>query len=179
MRDLLTCLNKTIDRLAQKLAQIAMLLLVFLVGCILYEVISRRFFNSPTLWAYDLSLMTNGSIFVLALALILRNNQHICVDFISHRFSRKAIAVRNLVFYGLMFTPVLTVLCYAAWATAIEAIQTGRVDRVSPWAPLMWPYLSALAIGLTALLLQTLNLLVTSAQMLLTQQPPEKAPHDS
>jgi TRAP-type mannitol/chloroaromatic compound transport system permease small subunit len=167
MRLALDYFRRAIDLLANLLAAIAMLLLVFLVGCILYEVISRRFFNSPTLWAYDLSLMTNGSIFVLALAFVLSKNQHICIDFLSHRFSNKALAFRNLVFYGLLFLPVLSSLCYVAWATAIEAFQTGRVDRVSPWAPLIWPYLSALAIGLTALLLQVLNLLGLSLQALL------------
>ena len=31
---------------------------------------------------------------------------------------------------------------------------TGEVETVSPWAPLMWPFYSVLAIGLGALALQ-------------------------
>lgn len=161
--------SRAIDLIAQWLAYVAMLLLVFLVSCILFEVVSRRFFNSPTIWAFDLSMMTNGALFVLALALILQRQQHICVDFLSHRFSNRLTAIRDLLFYGLGFLPVLAILAYVAWDTAIEALRTGRVDRVSPWAPLMWPYLSALATGLTALVLQTLNLLLHAAGQFLAQ----------
>ncbi len=177
MQQALHYFRRTIDALAQVLAWVSMLLLLFLVGCILFEVISRRFFNSPTIWAYDLSLMTNGSVFVLALAYVFSKNQHICIDFLSHRFTNKVLAIRNLVFYGLMFLPVMACLSYVAWATAIDAFQTGRLDRVSPWAPLMWPYLSALAIGLSALLLQVLNLLQRSVQTLTHQ--PDGLNHDS
>ena len=45
-------------------------------------------------------------------------------------------------------------LAKIAGQKAWRAFMTGEVETVSPWAPLMWPFYSVLAIGLGALALQ-------------------------
>jgi TRAP-type mannitol/chloroaromatic compound transport system permease small subunit len=134
-----------------------MLMMVVLVSSICYEVFSRRLLDSPTLWAFDVSSMTNGAIFVLSLAEVMRRRQHICIDFLSSRFPAGVIRLRDLIFFGMVLSPILVIISMTAWQTAFEAWETGRVDRVSPWAPKLWPYLSAIALGLTALTLETLK----------------------
>ena len=41
------------DQVSIYLSRVAMGLVVVLVGAMLYEVVSRRIFNSPTIWAFD------------------------------------------------------------------------------------------------------------------------------
>lgn len=46
-------------------------------------------------------------------------------------------------------------ICDAAIGDAYEAFVTGQVERVSPWAPIIWPYYTAISIGLSVLFLQS------------------------
>lgn len=163
--------SRAINAISQWLCWAAMLLMIVLVSSICYEVFSRRLFGSPTLWSFDISSMANGALFVLALAEVMRRRQHICIDFLSSQFPTRLIQLRDLIFFGLLLTPILVILCITAWQTAFEAWVTGRVDRVSPWAPRLWPYLSAIALGLTALALETLKLGLSSLVGLFSGKP--------
>jgi len=142
---------------------VAMALLVVLVSAMTVEVVSRRLLGSPTQWAYDVSYMTNGAIFVLGLACVMRARQHIAIDFLAARMPPRLRDGVEAVFFGLVLLPVLLFLAQVAWADAWDAWRTGRLERVSPWAPVMWPYLSAMAVGVTALALQTLAEALRSA----------------
>jgi TRAP-type mannitol/chloroaromatic compound transport system permease small subunit len=49
----------------------------------LYEVVSRRIFDAPTLWTFDLSYMINGTIYLGAAEHALPRNEHIRIVFLS------------------------------------------------------------------------------------------------
>jgi TRAP-type mannitol/chloroaromatic compound transport system permease small subunit len=49
----------------------------------LYEVVSRRIFDAPTLWTFDLSYMINGTIYLGAAGHALPRNEHIRIVFLS------------------------------------------------------------------------------------------------
>ena len=49
---------------------------------------------------------------------------------------------------------------------------TGEVERVSPWSPVIWPYYSALAVGLAALLLQVVAEMIRHAMQVITPMAP-------
>lgn len=144
-----------IDRLSKGLANIAMVMVVALAAAMLYEVVSRRIFNSPTLWAFDLSYMINGTIFLGAAGFGLLQNQHIRIDFFSARLPLRVQHIVNFVFYVFLFLPAMYIICDAAIGDAYEAFVTGQVERVSPWAPIIWPYYTAISIGLSVLFLQS------------------------
>ena len=151
----LNALMGLVDRLSGLLARIAMGLVVVLVGAMLYEVISRRIFNSPTIWAFDFSYMVNGTIFLGAAAYALLQNEHIRIDFFSARLSLRAQHAINAIFYVFLFLPTMFIICQAAFGDAYEALVTGQVERVSPWAPLVWPYYTAVCVGLFGLFAQS------------------------
>jgi TRAP-type mannitol/chloroaromatic compound transport system permease small subunit len=145
---------KLVDRLSEILAGIVMALLVVLVASMLYEVVSRRVFNAPTLWAFDLSYMINGTIFIGASAYTLMHNEHIRLDFFSQKLPLRIQHGINLVLYVVLFLPAMAIICNTAVADAYRAFTTGEVERVSPWAPVIWPYYGAVALGLCVLFLQ-------------------------
>jgi TRAP-type mannitol/chloroaromatic compound transport system permease small subunit len=152
----LNVLMGLVDRLSGILARVAMALVVVLVGIMLYEVVSRRIFNAPTLWAFDLSYMFNGMIYLGAAGYALLQNEHIRVDFFSSRLPLRTQHVVNFVFYALLFLPVMFIICNAAIGDAYKAFVTGQVERVSPWAPIIWPYYTAISVGLSVLFLQSI-----------------------
>lgn len=152
----LHALMRLVDRLSSVLVRIVMALVVVLVGVMLCEVIARRFLDSPTLWAFDLSYMINGTIYLGAAGYALLQNEHIRIDFFSARLSLRAQHIANFVFYSFLFLPAMFIICDAAIGDAYKAFVTGQVERVSPWAPIIWPYYTAISICLTVLFLQSI-----------------------
>jgi TRAP-type mannitol/chloroaromatic compound transport system permease small subunit len=63
--------------------------------------------------------------------------------------------LEGIVFVFLL-TPMFAALSKFAVERAWRAWTTSEVESVSPWAPLMWPFFSILAVGLVALTLQQL-----------------------
>jgi len=151
----LNALMALVDRLSGLLARFAMGLVVVLVGAMLYEVVSRRIFNSPTIWAFDFSYMVNGTIFLGAAGYALLQNEHIRIDFFSARLSLRTQHAVNAIFYVFLFLPTMFLICQSAFGDAYEALVTGQVERVSPWAPLVWPYYTAVCVGLCGLFAQS------------------------
>ena len=58
--------------------------------------------------------------------------------------------------FVFLIAPIFGALSKFAIERAWRAWETAEVESVSPWAPLMWPFFSILAIGLVALTLQQL-----------------------
>ncbi|GAB5374400.1 MAG: hypothetical protein AcusKO_08620 [Acuticoccus sp.] len=136
------------------LAIIAMVLIVVVIGSMLFEVVARRFFNSPTIWANDITYMTNGSLFLLGAAFTLRHEGHVRIDFLSSRFPVRVQHAINLIFYLCAFMPLLVLTADASIAKAVRAYQRGTLENMSTWEPLVWPFLTGVALGVTGLALQ-------------------------
>ncbi|WP_417581511.1 TRAP transporter small permease subunit [Nitrincola sp.] len=130
--------------------------LVVLVISMLYEVFVRFFLNAPTKWAFDISYMLNGSIFILGAGYALYNNDHVKIDFLSTKIPQKIKCYIDIFLYGFLFSPVIAGLAWVAIQRAIRALERGEVEAVSPWAPLMWPFYTVIAVGLTIFFIQCL-----------------------
>ncbi len=56
-------------------------LILPMCSVLVYEVVVRYIFNSPTIWAGDLSLLIYGGYFMLGAAYTLQRQMHIRTDF--------------------------------------------------------------------------------------------------
>jgi len=154
--EVLMILLKMIDGISNVFAWLAKLLLMILVFAMIYEVVARYVFNSPTLWAFDISYMLNGTIFLLAAGFTLKADAHVRIDFLSAALPLKLQQYLNGFFYLLILLPIFTAFAYTATGKALLALSNGEVESVSPWAPLVWPFYLAIAAGLWGFALQFL-----------------------
>ncbi len=152
-----------IDGISKGLAYITMLLTGILILVMSYEMVVRRFFNSPTLWAFDVSYMLSGLIFVAAMAFTLKRDEHVRIDFLSSRLPLRVQHAVNLVLYATLLLPALYIVCAAGIDETWTAFTTGQVERVSPWSPRVWPYYLGLTVGLCALFLQVVAEMIRHA----------------
>ncbi|MCP5151934.1 MAG: TRAP transporter small permease subunit [Ectothiorhodospiraceae bacterium] len=142
------------DRLGGGLAVVAMVMIVALIGVMIFEVVSRRFLDAPTIWANDITYMTNGTLFLIGAAYTLRRNAHVRIDFFSSRFSVRVQHLINLVFYLGLFLPALTLTAYNCVAKAHRAFERGTLENMSTWEPVIWPFLTGIALGVVGLAVQ-------------------------
>ena len=147
-------LLSAIDKFSAVLAFFAGLMLLVLIGDMMYEVVSRRVFSAPTLWAYDVAYMVNGIGFLFAAGYTLRKNAHIRIDFFSTRFPRRRQDWVNAFVYLFLILPALSFFVIGAYSEWLEAFLTDELDPASPWKPLLWPLFAGLLIGFGALFLQ-------------------------
>lgn len=143
-------LINTVSIWGGRLAALVVLPLIFSMG---YEVFSRYGLSRPTLWAFEVSYMLMGSIFVLGMAYALAVGAHVNVDFIHNALPKRVIAVIDFLCFA-----VLTGLAgWLTWQLALyahAAYLSGEGSGLSAWNPKVWPYRCVLAAGFALLTLQ-------------------------
>ncbi len=156
-----------VDRISRLLARFAMAMFVILVGTMVYEVVARRLFSAPTLWAYDIAYMLNGLGFLLAAGYTLRHNGHIRIDCFSSRLSPAVQDGVHIIVYLFLLFPAMCFLLIGAWDECLEAYLNDELDPASSWKPLLWPLFLGVLVGFSSLFLQMLAECVRHARSLL------------
>lgn len=153
---MISILFRGVDLLSSCLDRLARGVVVLLVASMVYEVVARYVFGRPTVWAFDISYMATGVLFILGAGHAVRGDAHIRIDVLSSRLSDRVCDWADGLVYTLALFPFFTALAVIATGQAGHALMTGEVETVSPWAPVMWPFYGALALGLWGLALQVL-----------------------
>lgn len=73
-------LARRLDPISVASGQFVAWLIIPMVLGLTYEVVARYVFNSPTLWAYDMTFMMYGSYFMLGVAFTLQRKGHVRTD---------------------------------------------------------------------------------------------------
>jgi TRAP-type mannitol/chloroaromatic compound transport system permease small subunit len=145
---------KTIDRFTEYQGRIVCWIAIPMVICLVYEVFARYLFNAPTSWSYDITYMIYGSHYLLGAAFALLHKVHIRIDVFYNLFPKKFRQFLDLLTYIIFFFPVFILLACSALSMAGDAYKTSEVSQFSPWAPLLWPIKSVIAVAFIFLVLQ-------------------------
>ncbi|RWN51580.1 TRAP transporter small permease subunit [Mesorhizobium sp.] len=97
-----------------------------------YEVVVRYLFSAPTAWAFDLSYMLYGTMFMMAGAYTLSRDGHVRGDFIYRLWRPRVQAAVELVLYFIFFFPGVTALVLAGWKYAARSFRYLEVSSNSP-----------------------------------------------
>ena len=149
-------LGEWADRLVRAVAYTSLILYPALVLCTVYEVVARYVFHAPTIWAFDITFMLHGSLFMLTGAYALQKGSHIRIDVLSTRLPDRVQHAVNLLAYAGLFLPAIGVVAHATIRRSYSAFVTGEHELVSAWGPTIWPFFSTLALGLVLLWIQAL-----------------------
>ena len=107
----------------------SIIVMAFGVG---YEVVVRRIFNAPTSWAFDITYIMYGTMFMMAGAYTLSRDGHVRGDFVYRLWSQRTQGYIELVLYILFFFPGITALILAGWKYAARSIGYAEVSVYSP-----------------------------------------------
>lgn len=121
---------------------------------ICYEVISRYFFNAPTIWVYDMSTFMFGYIVLLTGAYVQERKGHIRIDLIYLRLSKRKQAWLDVLgmLMGLLF---LGAVAFYGWERTMHDFHIGA-RLPSEWAPPKTHFTLMIPLGAALMMAQCL-----------------------
>ena len=151
-----------IDKFSKRVGNIVCWILMPLIFAMTYEVLARKLFLAPTIWAYDISRFLYGALFMLGAGYALSRGVHIRADFLYRNFKIKNQGLIDFWLYLLFYFPGLIVFLYMTFGFVLESIQRGERGMDTTWMPYMWPIKTCLLIGIIFLLIQGFSELLKS-----------------
>ncbi len=128
-----------------------------------YEIVMRYAFVAPTMWAYDVSRMLYGALFILGAGYALSKGVHIRADFIYRGLTERTQGLIDATLYILLYFPGLIVFFWVSVDFAQLAWIRGERGMDTAWMPVVGPIKSVLPTGIAFLLIQGVSELLNVA----------------
>ena len=151
-----------IDKWSKWIGNVVCWITMPLMLAMTYEVLARKLFLAPTMWAYDMSRFFYGALFMLGAGYALSKGVHIRADFLYRNFKVKTQGLIDFWLYLLFYFPGLLAFFYMTTIFVVESIQRGEKGMDTAWKPYMWPIKACLWFGILFLLVQGISELFKS-----------------
>ncbi len=153
---MLTKFIRTVDLLSKSVGHAFAWLIVILTLGVCYEVFVRYVLRDPTSWAYDLSYILYGALFLMCGAYTLSRNGHVRGDVLFRLWPQRVQGGLELVLYILFFFPGVLALVIAGWGYGHESWAIQEVSVNSPVGVPIWPLKMLIPVAGVLLTLQGL-----------------------
>jgi TRAP-type mannitol/chloroaromatic compound transport system permease small subunit len=127
-----------------------------------WEVVARRFFLAPTIWAFDMTYMLYGTHFMLGTAYTLMRIGHVRTDMLYQNWSIRRQNTIDAIGYFFFFFPAMVFLFYFGWQEAFHSFQIRETSDASPWRPIIYPFKFVIPATALCLLVQGVGELLKS-----------------
>ena len=121
-----------IDRLSMWMGKVFAWCILILTFAVSYEVFVRYVLHDPTAWAYDVSYIMYGGLFLMAGAYTVSRDGHVRGDFVYRMWPQRVQAMIDLTLYVLFYFPGVTALIYSGYTFARDVLALRRDQRLQP-----------------------------------------------
>ncbi|MBI3126556.1 MAG: TRAP transporter small permease subunit [Candidatus Tectomicrobia bacterium] len=175
-----------IDSLSLKVGHAFAWCILLLTLAVCYEVILRKIFRNPTAWAFDVSYIMYGTLFMMGGAYALSRDSHVRADFLFRLWPPRVQAGVEFVLYIIFFFPGVLALVYSGYDFAREswsyrpygpAGPVGEISINSPVGVPVSPLKTVIPVAAFFLLLQGIAQIIRCAICLRTGEWPPRL-HD-
>jgi TRAP-type mannitol/chloroaromatic compound transport system permease small subunit len=146
--------TSAVTRLNRAIFHVTVWLMAIVVPVMLYEVVWRYAFNSPTVWAMELAVLLFGPYFLLGGPYLLHLRGHVSLDLVRQRLNATWQRRMDLVNFPVIML-FCAILLYFSGPSAWSAWEY-RETSFSAWNPPIWPAKAAVPLALALMLLQAL-----------------------
>jgi TRAP-type mannitol/chloroaromatic compound transport system permease small subunit len=144
---------RRIDILSKSIGHAFSWCVLILTASTCFEVFMRYVLNSPTVWAFDMSYMMYGALFMMSGAYAVSRNSHVRGDFIYRKWSNRTQAKVDLTLYLLFFFPAIFAMVYTGSQYAFESVRILESSVNSPAGVPVWPLKTVIFVtGVTLLI---------------------------
>jgi TRAP-type mannitol/chloroaromatic compound transport system permease small subunit len=153
------------DWLNGKFGWIVAFLICPMLFIMIWEIVMRYFFNSPSQWAYEISLFLYGGYIVLGGAYTHLTGGHVNVDIIWGQLPLRGRALLDVLTSAFTFL-FLGVLFWVSLKLTINSWQIGETT-MSHWKPIYYPLRTTLPVGCFLFLMQALAKLIRDVMIVI------------
>ncbi|MDH3700714.1 MAG: TRAP transporter small permease subunit [Alphaproteobacteria bacterium] len=151
-----------VDTFSYWIGQTVCWLTVPLFGAMVYEVTARYLFIAPTVWAFDVSRMLYGAMFMLGAGYALMRGVHIRADFIYRNWSPRTQGMVDAFLYVVFYFPAMIFFFWVASEFAFDTWRRGELAMQTSWMPHLGPINTSLPVGILFLIIQGISELLKS-----------------
>jgi len=166
-----------IDSLSTWVGKAFAWLILLLTFGVSYEVFVRYVLNRPTTWAFDVSYITYGALFLMAGAYTLSRNGHVRADVLYRFWRPRTQATMDLVLYVVFFLPAVLAFMYSGWGYAQMSIRFREVSIFSPAGVPVFPLKALIPVTGALLLVQGIAEMIRCVLCIRSGQWPQRL-HD-
>lgn len=157
-------LVRVLDAVSDWSGRLLRWLAIPLVGGLVYEVVARYVFDAPTIWAYDITYMLYGSLFMLGAAYTLYKQGHIRTDILYRLFPQRWQGIVDSALYLVFFFPAVAFLLVVGIDFAAESWGIRERTTLSAWRPPIYPLKTVIPLAAFLLLVQGVAELLKSVR---------------
>ncbi|TYB34002.1 MAG: TRAP transporter small permease subunit [Flexistipes sinusarabici] len=142
----MSALIKLIDSISDFLGKIISYLVYVLLIVVVFEVISRKVFGSPTVWGFEFSFMLYAVMFMLGFGFTLKHKMHIGIDIFYSNMSPRKQGFLDLFTYIVFFFPFIYFAVVSSVTFTSQSWQMLEHSQ-SPWAPPIYPFKTVMPVA--------------------------------
>jgi TRAP-type mannitol/chloroaromatic compound transport system permease small subunit len=146
-------LLRIMDGISEWTGRIFSWLILALMLVVVFEVVMRRFFNSPTIWSFEITIQLYALYFMIIASYGLLHNSHVSIEIIYEKFGARTRSVLNVLSYLIFFYPFMFVLM----VKAIPYVSKSWAANEKSWsvfAPPLYPIKTIIPLMVLLLLIQ-------------------------
>lgn len=165
-----------IDTLNERVGRTVYWLILLTVLISAANAISRKLFNFSSNAFLEIQWYLFSAVFLLAAGYTLKHNEHVRVDVISGRFSKRTQAWLDIM-GGLFFLlPMTVIILYYSWPFFISSFSSQEWSS-NPGGLILWPAKALIPAGFLLLLLQGIAEIIKRVGFLIGLESPEPSSH--
>lgn len=126
------------------------IIIAFTMLSLVYEVVSRRLFGKPTIWALDISTLSLLIAAMLPAAWVLRGNGHVNIELVSSKLSVKNRSLLNLISHSLALLGCLVMVWQGVDVTITAYQQNETLFRALVFPKVWYIWIFAVSFFLLA-----------------------------
>ena len=166
---MLSKIAKGIDTFSTKQGEFTSMLIIPLLGVVLFEVLMRYGFNSPTIWGFEMTGFLYGMHYMFGISYTDVRGGHVRVDIFTALAPKKVQAAIGALTTLVFFMPVMICMTYASGKYAWTSVMALEKNSTS-WSPPIWPIKIVMALCFFFLLLQGFSNLLKDLQILFSKE---------
>jgi len=145
-----------LDAISEWTGTICVWSVIPLMLVMVYEVTTRRFFNSPGVWAFETAIQIYACHFMILAAYTLLHKKHISVDIVVSRWSPKTRAILEMINSLILFFPFMLIILLEGTYYTQESWAIKEVSY-TVFAPPVYPIKTLIPLTALLLLLQGIS----------------------
>ena len=148
---------KLVDSTSEWAGNVARWFGLLLVLVVVYDVIARYVFDSPTVWGYEVGIALGMSLYCWGYAYTESKRGHVRVDVFYIHMSPRGKAIVDAIGGFIFFLPPIAFVVFAAWNKMWWSWSVMEKSVEGYWYPPWYPLRTMIFLGFTLLLMQGLT----------------------